>query len=145
MISAGISQSQQEEERFRNDAKYADTLPTYDASLGTRTGCVVATAIGAAAATACLIGGAVVLATHPQDLIATYIVVSYKAVEALSFFINFGLTLCLDNMMFAHSVSLRWALFHEQRLSFNTNLRLFNSSRKFGPNSLVPTVSSSTP
>lgn len=36
--------------------------------------------------------------------------------------------------MFAHAVSLRWALYSENRLEYNTNIRLLSSSREFGPN-----------
>jgi hypothetical protein len=44
------------------------------------------------------------------------------------------LTQCLESTGYIHAASLRWALFKEDRLKFNTNLRLFTSSRTSGPN-----------
>lgn len=41
----------------------------------------------------------------------------------------------LDSINFIHAVTLRWALFHEQRLRFNSNVRLFTRSKCHGPNS----------
>ena len=38
---------------------------------------------------------------------------------------------CLDSI---HSTTLRWALWHEGRLRYNSNLRLFTSSKRNGPN-----------
>ncbi|KAK4450428.1 hypothetical protein QBC34DRAFT_437267 [Podospora aff. communis PSN243] len=38
---------------------------------------------------------------------------------------------CLESI---HATTLRWALWHEGRLRYNSNLRLFTSSRRFGPN-----------
>lgn len=55
--------------------------------------------------------------------------------DAVTFFINVLLTLCTDGMMYAHAVSLRWMLYGEDRLEYNTNMRLLTSSRRFGPNS----------
>ncbi|PHH75615.1 hypothetical protein CDD80_2229 [Ophiocordyceps camponoti-rufipedis] len=54
--------------------------------------------------------------------------------EFLTLGVNVILTLSIDGMMFVHSVSLRWALYHEERLEYNTNIRLLTSSRKSGPN-----------
>jgi hypothetical protein len=44
--------------------------------------------------------------------------------------INVLLTLFTDALGYIHAISLRWALFREGRLDFNTNTRLFNSTRR---------------
>ncbi len=47
---------------------------------------------------------------------------------------NILITVCNESLGFIHSVSLRWALQREGRLAFNSNLRLFTSSRTSKPN-----------
>ena len=54
--------------------------------------------------------------------------------EAMLFIVNIILTQVLDGLAYVHSISLRWALLKEQRLSFNTNIRLFTASHQHGPN-----------
>ncbi|KAF4627697.1 hypothetical protein G7Y89_g10458 [Cudoniella acicularis] len=46
---------------------------------------------------------------------------------------NLGVALSTECMGYIHSVSLRWALWREDRLFFNSNLRLFTSTRRFSP------------
>jgi hypothetical protein len=53
---------------------------------------------------------------------------------ALSFVVNLLVTQCLESLAYVHSISLRWALIQEQRLTFNTNVRLFTSSKLSMPN-----------
>jgi len=55
--------------------------------------------------------------------------------EAISFVVNMVLTQCLEGLAYVHSISLRWALLQENRLKFNTNIRLFTSSRHSQSNS----------
>ena len=47
---------------------------------------------------------------------------------------NIIITICNESLGYIHSVSLRWALQREGRLEFNSNLRLFSTSRSWGPN-----------
>jgi hypothetical protein len=54
--------------------------------------------------------------------------------EATFFIANIILTQCLEGLGYVHSVSLRWALLKENRLVFNTNVRLFTSSKISRPN-----------
>jgi hypothetical protein len=49
--------------------------------------------------------------------------------------INVFVTLALDCMNMLHSVTLRWALWREGRLDFNSNLRLFSTAKHHAPNS----------
>jgi hypothetical protein len=107
--------------------------PTIDAASSTRTCCIAAVATGAVLALFCLISGIYILCTKPTTL-GVSISISPSAQEVLALAINVLLALCTDGMMFVHSVSLRWALYREGRLEFNTNIRLLTSSRKFGPN-----------
>jgi len=55
--------------------------------------------------------------------------------EILSLCVNIVVTLCMDGMGYVHAVSLRWALYAEGRLEFNTNLRLLTSAKESSPNS----------
>lgn len=48
---------------------------------------------------------------------------------------NIILTQCLEGLAYVHSISLRWALLKEDRLVFNTNIRLLTSSKLSRPNS----------
>lgn len=104
-----------------------------DIANGTRYGCIAAIAIGIMMSLCCFISGTYILGT--QELpIGIYLFLSSAGQEASALAINIVLALCTDGMMFVHSVSLRWALYREKRLEFNTNMRLFTSSREFGPN-----------
>lgn len=48
--------------------------------------------------------------------------------------LNITLTIVLDNMNYIHSTTLRWALWREGRLEYNSNLRLFTSAAAHPPN-----------
>ncbi|KAM3503312.1 hypothetical protein MY10362_004282 [Beauveria mimosiformis] len=119
--------------------------PPYDPGSTTKTLGILTTSVGALAAVACLAYGSFIL-TH-YDVDVGLIDFSDTAIpgekyafksaiwpKVASFLINLALTLCIEGMMSIHSVSLRWALYDEGRLEWNTNLRLFTSSRKSGPN-----------
>ena len=107
--------------------------PKFDTATTARTGCVVTVSIGAILALLCLISGTYLLRTNPAILGASTSI-STKGKEALALSINVVLTLCTDGMMFVHSLSLRWALYREGGLEYNTNIRLFSSSKTVGPN-----------
>lgn len=148
-------EQEQEQEHLDNES---NDKPQYDPSTGTRTGCIVATAIGMAAALTCLVYGSIILKNNPDTLSAEYPILrdhsyddSYVNLDKIHRFqvertnalirtelgvlaVNVVLTLCIDGMMYVHAVSLRWALYDEGRLEYNTNIRLFTSSRRFRPN-----------
>ncbi|RBA09072.1 hypothetical protein FPRO05_07352 [Fusarium proliferatum] len=109
------------------------TDPKYDINTSTRLQCVIGVSIGGLLALACIGAGIYVLATSKEKL-ALHVNIDTTAREVLSLVFNIILTFCIDSMAFAHSVSLRWALYSEHKLEFNTNLRLFTSSTKSGPN-----------
>lgn len=115
------------------DARAAGTRqPEEHAS---RTGYIAALTIGAVASLACfgcgiplaVRSGAVPLYPLPARLFPVW-------TEVIAFVVNAVLTQCFEGLAFIHSLSLRWALVEEDRLRFNTNLRLFNSSKRPGPN-----------
>ncbi|KAF4214347.1 hypothetical protein CNMCM8980_009166 [Aspergillus fumigatiaffinis] len=107
--------------------------PDFDTASATRSGCIVAVSTGVILSLLCLISGVYLLRTSQATLGASASI-STSGREALALAINVILALCTDGMMFVHSVSLRWALYREGRLEFNTNIRLFTSSKRFGPN-----------
>jgi hypothetical protein len=108
-------------------------LPDFDKSLTTRSMCTVATISIAGCCLACFIASAIIFGLRTQILLYRSTVTIHTA-EGLSFMINLVLTQCLESSGYVHAISLRWALFKEERLRFNTNLRLFTSSRRLGPN-----------
>ncbi|KAJ5232559.1 hypothetical protein N7468_005515 [Penicillium chermesinum] len=107
--------------------------PNLDIASGTRTGCIAAVSMGVILSLLCLISG-IYLVTQ-KSILGAPVSISPAGQEAVSLVINFILALCTDGMMFVHSASLRWALYREERLEYNTNIRLFTSSKRFGPNS----------
>ncbi|KAJ5987076.1 hypothetical protein N7451_011441 [Penicillium sp. IBT 35674x] len=108
--------------------------PRFHAETATRSGCVAAVSVGAIIALLCFISGIFIIVTNETTL-GSRCSISASGQEALTLAINVVLTFCIDGMMFVHSVSLRWTLYHEERLEYNTNVRLFTSSQKPGPNS----------
>lgn len=49
--------------------------------------------------------------------------------------VNLLVTIILDTTNYIHATTLKWALFKEGRLIFNSNVRLFTSAKAHGPNS----------
>ena len=49
--------------------------------------------------------------------------------------LNVAVTLCTESLGYVHSTSLRWALWREGRLAYNSNLRLLNRARRSAINS----------
>ncbi|KAG9233136.1 hypothetical protein BJ875DRAFT_55204 [Amylocarpus encephaloides] len=61
-------------------------------------------------------------------------IIPHFAKEMLPLGINIILTFLNESMGYIHSTSLRWSLQYENRLTFNSNLRLLSSSGKSLPN-----------
>jgi len=61
----------------------------------------------------------------------------HLASELLPLIFNLVVTLCADCLGYIHGTSLRWALWRENRLAFNSNLRLFTGARKSVSNSAI--------
>ncbi|KAF9770165.1 hypothetical protein IL306_012321 [Fusarium sp. DS 682] len=131
-----VNKPQREEDcevASNNSEKNNTTSQHYDINTSTRLQCVVGVLIGGLLALACIGSGIYVLATQKKKL-AMHVDMDTTAREVLSLVFNIILTFCIDSMSFVHSVSLRWALYSEHQLEYNTNLRLFTSSTKSGPN-----------
>jgi hypothetical protein len=60
--------------------------------------------------------------------------VSQAAMVIIPLILNFVLTYVFDAVNFIHETSLRWALWSEGRLVYNSNPRLFSSTTRHGPN-----------
>jgi hypothetical protein len=69
---------------------------------------------------------------HPECKLVT---LTHLEQELIVLFINVTVTACNDITGFIHTLSLRWALHQESKLDFNSNLRLFTSSRRSKANS----------
>lgn len=63
-----------------------------------------------------------------------YWTLPHLVAELMPLAINLFVTLLTQSTGYIHTVSLRWSLQREGRLTFNSNLRLFSCSRKSGPN-----------
>ncbi|PFH56744.1 hypothetical protein XA68_16047 [Ophiocordyceps unilateralis] len=103
-----------------------------DTGASTKLGCMAAVAMGSLLGLLSLGGGIYISSTQPR--LALPLALSTTGYEVLSLAINVMVTFCIDGTMFAHSVSLRWALYRERRLQYNTNIRLFTSAKQRGPN-----------
>ncbi|KXL46658.1 hypothetical protein M433DRAFT_3824 [Acidomyces richmondensis BFW] len=58
----------------------------------------------------------------------------HVAAESISLAINFMVTFLVESTGYIHAASLRWALLREDKLKFNSNLRLWSSSNTSRPN-----------
>ncbi|KAN0087225.1 hypothetical protein V8E54_000913 [Elaphomyces granulatus] len=110
-----------------------NALSDFERSLGTRRVCVAAVILTALCSLASFITSIVFFRAPTQFFLYRSTVTTHVA-ELVSFAINLGLTLCLESSGYIHATSLRWTLFEEERLRFNTNIRLFTGSRRPGPN-----------
>ncbi|ENH74680.1 hypothetical protein FOC1_g10001355 [Fusarium oxysporum f. sp. cubense race 1] len=133
---SNVNKPQQEEvyQVASTHSEQKNTTPQdYDINTSTRLQYIIGVFTGCLLALACIGSGIYVLATKKEKL-AMHVNIDTTAREVLSLVLNIILTFCIDSMAFVHSVSLRWALYSEHQLEFNTNLRLFTSSTKSGPN-----------
>jgi hypothetical protein len=110
-----------------------DLLPRVDIGSGTKFQCLLAICLGIGCFLACIICSIGFWAPFKRPPLL-YLPDGLPG-EAISFIVNLILTQCLEGLAYVHSVSLRWALLRENRLVFNTNIRLFTSSRLSQPNS----------
>ena len=106
---------------------------TFDTGSGTKLLCILATCVGTILAIASISYSSYFLRANPDTKFAHFHISPFQQ-KALLFAINIVITSCITGMMFTHDVSLRWALYGENRLEYNTNIRLFTSSKKSGPN-----------
>jgi hypothetical protein len=117
-------------------ASLPEALSNFDASQTTAKLCTIGLLITWLAVIGCLVAAVLVMKGPGEsvDSFLRYIPLSNKAAEALSFIINILVACVTDCLGYIHGTSLRWALYREDRLEFNTNTRLFTNARKGAPN-----------
>lgn len=121
--------------QFRKDwVDETSNLPSFDRSLGTRQASIGILIIGALVATGCFAYSTYVYAARSSIQI-NHINFGQDAREVAALAVLTILTFLTDQLSYVHSVSLRWALYNEGRLDFNSNIRLFTSSKNSLPNS----------
>lgn len=131
-----------------------------DPALQTRNICAAGLGLGWIFSLACIIVGAIMLSQGhyvvPEEIQGKAIMVNFcehdiipskeysigHRIQALypgtsvlvELSITILITIVLDCTNYIHAITLKWALFHEGRLEFNSNIRLFTSARARGPN-----------
>ncbi|KAJ5714722.1 uncharacterized protein N7483_011903 [Penicillium malachiteum] len=110
-----------------------DLLPSIKIESDTRFQCFLVIIIAILCSLACAIRGIVFWVTFQTPL--PNVLPTGLSSELLSFVINIILTQYLEGVAYVHSISLRWSLLQENRLVFNTNIRLLTSSKRSFPNS----------
>jgi len=111
---------------------------SFHKDIRTRKKCITAIVVGAAISIACFIL-TILIWTGPSDTSLLYRANLPKSnvewgTEVIALVINIGVTALLEPLAYVHAVSLRWALFREGRLQYNTNSRLFTPAKKSRPN-----------
>ena len=104
-----------------------DSLPNYDKGMSTRKLCIVAIL---ASWVLCIF--LLLLGSIPSvyiNRIASLVTWTPQLLVFESLLLNLTITLCLEALGFVHSISLRWGLWHEGRLAYNSNLRLLSSTK----------------
>lgn len=101
-----------------------------DKALGCRNCCVLGLCAAWFTGFAGIIGGSYCIYLDG----AAYFVIPHAAKEVLPLGLNVIVTFLNEAMGYIHSTSLRWSLQYENRLTFNSNLRLLSSAKRSKPN-----------
>ena len=118
-------------------------LPSIDRSENTRYACFLVVVVSGIVLIPCLLVLIVLFALQSHAMTNKYPVyttlihwinVSSPGAEVLALIINLVVTGCIEGLAYIHATSLRWALYKEDRLKYNTNLRLFTSAHSTKPN-----------
>jgi hypothetical protein len=113
------------------------SLPDFDRGSNTATACMTGLAFAWLAIVSCLIASILIIKNSAGQFfgkISRQVPLSTADAEATALVLNIFVAVLTDSMGYIHATSLRWALYREDRLHFNTNIRLFNSSRMSAPN-----------
>lgn len=109
---------------------FIEERPAHDLSDWARKGIYVSIGVSLVVALAA-IGVSAATFDHQLD---TEISANSFVGEAIPLILNVIVAILTDILSFAHSVSLRWALYKEDRLHYNSNLRLFTSTKQCASN-----------
>ena len=123
-----------EQEEVSASSVEGPSPPSFDVSRITAILCKIGLIFTWLTVVICLVVAAALMINPPGRPFLCLLSLSSTASEALSFTVNILVALLTDCLGFIHSTSLRWALYREDRLFFNTNLRLFTSARRSAPN-----------
>lgn len=104
-----------------------------DKALETRNCCVAGLSVSWFVGVAAIGGGCYCVYLGLYERGAQF-VIPHLAKEVLPLGINIIVTFLNESMGYIHSTSLRWSLQYENRLTFNSNLRLLSSSKHSRPN-----------
>jgi hypothetical protein len=113
--------------------KKKTSLPPFEKCEATRTASIVVVVTGFVISIACVVIAAIYLSLPTPQLVIMFHL-TLADYEKVSFAFNLAFTVLSDQLNYIHAVSLRWALYREGRLDFNTNIRLFTSSKYSLPN-----------
>lgn len=143
-----------------------DLYPKYDTEITTRNLCVLGLASGWVLSLICIIGGSFIMTSQdriaPSEVQGKAFLISFSEWDLppgaknfpghrilplrpglsilLNLLLNLLVTTILDATNYIHDTTLKWALHDEGRLRYNSNMRLFTSSRRHGPNSWYANV-----
>jgi hypothetical protein len=107
----------------------ATPLAPYNPEHRTRTTCLIGLCLTYVLSLAAIFLPAVLLYGK-----ATRTMQSTTTKEIVTLLLNICVTVCTECLGFIHSISLRWALYNEGRLRYNSNLRLFTSAKHCAAN-----------
>lgn len=129
-MSTSCSNPQHEAENRQGEG---DSYPPFDPGSSTVRLSWLGILLATVCAIACIVWASIVLTTRRHLAYPTSL--SEGSAEALAFTASILLTFITDTLGYIHSVSLRWALYREGRLAFNTNIRLLSSAHLSAVNS----------
>ena len=109
------------------DDSFQEERPAHDVSNRTRKGIYLAIALSLVVALVVIGLSIAAFAGAFKDY--NGLAASSVIGEVLPLAFNIVVAILTDVLSFAHSVSLRWALYKEDRLEYNSNLRLFTSTK----------------
>jgi uncharacterized membrane protein YqjE len=124
------------------ECERANELPPYDEALHTERWCIAGLIASYILSISLIILGIVSFKkadllhlAWSYDQIWIFASINAAAREIIVLIFNSIVTAVAEWLGYIHGTSLRWALYHEDRLCYNSNLRLFTSARHSVPNS----------
>lgn len=116
-------------------AKPADFPYEHDQGLRTRNICVAALVVSWVIGIGLVgLAAAILYMVSQHRFDDTYWTMPHMGAQAIPLAINLLLMLLEHSVGYIHTVSLRWSLLRDGRLTFNSNLRLLSSARTSAPN-----------